>query len=138
MTFLITIFVYFVAVNLVAYRAFAIDKRKAINNERRTPEKTLLFWASVGGWIGAKVAQHRLRHKTYKQPFGSELNFIGMLQAACAVLLIGVFTALILVPTGVNFSRPPQTASPAPQAVQPVDGQLLISLRPPAARPATW
>ncbi|WP_366863221.1 DUF1294 domain-containing protein [uncultured Sulfitobacter sp.] len=138
MIFLITIFVYFVGVNIFAYRAFAIDKRKAINNDRRTSEKTLLFWASIGGWIGAKIAQHRLRHKTHKQPFGSELNFIGMLQVACMVLFIGVFTALAFVPTGANFRRPAQTASPVPQVVQPVDGQLLISLRPPAARPATW
>ncbi|MGJ8595092.1 DUF1294 domain-containing protein [Sulfitobacter sp.] len=133
---LIPIFIYFIGVNLIAYRAFANDKRKAINKEQRTSEKTLLFWASIGGWIGAKIAQRRLRHKTYKQPFGSELNFIGMLQAACVVLFIGVFTALALVPTGAKFSRRAQTAVAVPQAVQPADGPTAISLRPPEVRPA--
>lgn len=137
MMFLITISIYFVGVNLIAYRSFANDKRKAINNERRTPEKTLLFWAGIGGWFGAKLAQHRLRHKTYKQPFGSELNFVGMLQAACAVLLIGVFTALALIPTGADFKRPEQVKSVAQPDVPPADGPPMISARPPAGRPAT-
>lgn len=137
MILLITILIYFAGVNLIAYSAFAADKRKAINKEQRTPEKTLLFWASIGGWIGAKIAQHKLRHKTYKQPFGRDLNFIGHLQAACAVLFLCVFIALAFVPTGADFSRPAQTVVAAPQAVQPADGPPLISLRPPAGRPAT-
>lgn len=65
---------YLLLANSLAYTAFAVDKSRAVNAERRIPERSLLILASLGGWIGAKVAQHRLRHKTRKQPFGLLLN----------------------------------------------------------------
>lgn len=134
MNLLILIILYFACVNLIAYRAFAHDKRCAIAKTQRTPEASLLFWAAVGGWIGAKIAQHRLRHKTYKQPFGRELNNIGMVQGIVAGTLIVVIATL-------TFATPDLTKSVlasnvAPQAVQPAAGPLGISLRPPAVRPA--
>ena len=65
---------YILLANALAYTAFAVDKSRAINAERRIPERSLLILATLGGWIGAKIAQHRLRHKTRKQPFGLLLN----------------------------------------------------------------
>ena len=65
---------YILLANTLAYTAFAVDKSRAIRAERRIPERSLLILATLGGWIGAKIAQHRLRHKTRKQPFGTLLN----------------------------------------------------------------
>ena len=65
---------YILLANALAYAAFAIDKSRAIRAQARIPERSLLILASLGGWIGAKIAQHRLRHKTRKQPFGILLN----------------------------------------------------------------
>ncbi len=123
--------IYLVGVNLVTYRAFAADKQFAINKTQRTPEKTLLLYAKSGGWIGAKTAQQKLRHKTYKQPFADNLNTIGKIQAACLMTVACIFTALILAPT-------PDEAHASLAAVadiQPAGAPVHVSLRPPAARP---
>ncbi len=50
------------------------DKLCAVRKWRRIPEVTLLFWAFVGGAIGAKTGQHFFRHKTRKEPFRTWLN----------------------------------------------------------------
>lgn len=137
MILLIPFVLYLAYVNAVAYRAFAADKQFAINKEQRTPEATLLHWARIGGWGGAKLAQQRLRHKSYKQPFGSQLNIIGMVQATSVILFVLILGVLALVPVESAVSQASRTATAAPQVAQPADGPLQISLRPPAARPAT-
>lgn len=53
----------------VAFLAYAFDKSAASNDQWRTPESTLHFFALVGGWPGALVAQRLLRHKSRKQSF---------------------------------------------------------------------
>lgn len=65
--------------NILAFAAFAVDKRRALEGEGRLPETTLLLLATIGGWIGAKLAQIILRHKSSKQPFGLLLNASGLL-----------------------------------------------------------
>ena len=65
---------YILLANTLAYTAFAVDKSRAQNAQARIPERSLLILATLGGWIGAKAAQYRLRHKTRKQPFGILLN----------------------------------------------------------------
>ncbi|WP_426034655.1 DUF1294 domain-containing protein [Cypionkella sp. TWP1-2-1b2] len=80
---------YILLANTLAYTAFAIDKSRAINAERRIPERSLLILATLGGWIGAKIAQHRLRHKTRKQPFGFLLNLsVLIIPGLCATAII--------------------------------------------------
>lgn len=66
----------FALINGLAYMAFRIDKGRAIEDGWRVPERTLLFLALIGGWLGAKAAQRRFRHKTRKEPFRSHLNTI--------------------------------------------------------------
>lgn len=62
--------------SLRAWFAFARDKERAINQEtkNRIPETKLLSLALTGGWLGAKLAQKKLRHKTRKEPFRRHLN----------------------------------------------------------------
>lgn len=45
--------VYLLAANMVAFVAFGIDKRKARKGRWRTPERTLMTMAAVGGALGA-------------------------------------------------------------------------------------
>lgn len=70
---------YILLANGLAYAAFAVDKSRAINAQSRIPERSLLILATLGGWIGAKIAQHRLRHKIRKQPFGILLNLSALI-----------------------------------------------------------
>ena len=56
-------------INCLAFAAFALDKHFAKKQMWRISEKTLLTMALFGGAMGAIIAQQRLRHKTYKQPF---------------------------------------------------------------------
>ncbi len=61
-----------VVLNLVTWASYRWDKRQAgRSNARRTPERTLLALAWLGGWLGALVAVygHRRRHKTRKMRF---------------------------------------------------------------------
>jgi uncharacterized membrane protein YsdA (DUF1294 family) len=73
---------YLAAINLMTFVAFALDKRAAHGRARRTPERTLLMLAAVGGSPGALAAQQMLRHKTRKEPFRSWLWGIAGAQAA--------------------------------------------------------
>ena len=64
MTFEIGMGVWVVLANVLAYVLFLRDKRAAIRGARRIPEDRLLAVAFLGGWLGAKLAQHLLRHST--------------------------------------------------------------------------
>ena len=54
------------AFSLVMY---SYDKNAATAHRQRTPEATLHLWALLGGWPGALIAQHVLRHKSRKASF---------------------------------------------------------------------
>ena len=58
-----------IAVNLVAFILYGEDKSYAKNNKRRIPEKVLLFWAWIGGSVGAFLGMRIFRHKTKKPKF---------------------------------------------------------------------
>jgi uncharacterized membrane protein YsdA (DUF1294 family) len=60
---------YLIGINLFAFAAFAVDKRRARLDGRRLSERSLLALAAIGGSVGAVCAQQLLRHKTRKQPF---------------------------------------------------------------------
>ncbi|CAK3873901.1 MULTISPECIES: DUF1294 domain-containing protein [unclassified Vibrio] len=61
--------VWYLVIGLVTFFVYAKDKRAAINGNWRVPEKTLHVFSVAGGWLGALLAQDKLRHKTQKQPF---------------------------------------------------------------------
>lgn len=49
--------------------AYGWDKRQAVINGRRVPERTLHILAFLGGWPGAWMGQRHFRHKTKKLSF---------------------------------------------------------------------
>ena len=61
--------VWYLVIGVVTFFVYAKDKRAAINGNWRVPEKTLHIFSVAGGWLGALIAQGKLRHKTQKQPF---------------------------------------------------------------------
>jgi uncharacterized membrane protein YsdA (DUF1294 family) len=61
--------VYAVAINGLAYAAYARDKGRARERGQRIPEVTLHLLELLGGWPGAFLAQRRLRHKCSKRPY---------------------------------------------------------------------
>ena len=63
--------VWYLVIGVVTFFVYAKDKRAAINGNWRVPEKTLHTFSVAGGWLGALIAQEKLRHKTQKQPFRS-------------------------------------------------------------------
>jgi uncharacterized membrane protein YsdA (DUF1294 family) len=82
---------YLLAVNLLTFGAFWLDKRRARQRLWRIPESKLLLLAVIGGWPGAKFAQRRFRHKTQKQPFAMILNVIGIIWAGAIIWAILAF-----------------------------------------------
>ena len=64
-----TLLAWYLVIGVVTFFVYAKDKRAAINVNWRVPEKTLHIFSVAGGWLGALIAQDKLRHKTQKQPF---------------------------------------------------------------------
>jgi uncharacterized membrane protein YsdA (DUF1294 family) len=85
------VFGYLCLANLLTYLSFGLDKRRAISGDWRLSERRLLMMALVGGWVGAKLAQRRFRHKTRKEPFRTQLNLIGVLQVVVVVVMLVPF-----------------------------------------------
>jgi len=60
---------YLILVNLIAFILYGADKSYAKKGKRRIPERTLLFWAWIGGSIGAFLGMRIFHHKTLKPKF---------------------------------------------------------------------
>lgn len=56
-------------INLLTFFIYGADKFAARKGWQRVPEKNLLLFGVLGGWIGALAGQQLFRHKTLKQPF---------------------------------------------------------------------
>ncbi len=61
--------IYLIAINLIAFCIFAIDKFLAISDNWRISEKTLLTISILGGATGGWIAMQTFRHKTRKPKF---------------------------------------------------------------------
>ncbi|MEP4545921.1 MAG: DUF1294 domain-containing protein [Saccharospirillum sp.] len=59
----------YLVMSLLCYAAYALDKAAAQNGRWRIAENSLHLLALFGGWPGARIAQHRFRHKTQKAAF---------------------------------------------------------------------
>ncbi len=61
--------IYLAIINIVAFVAYGVDKWKAKNAKWRTPEKTLILLAALGGALGAYAGMKYFRHKTQHKKF---------------------------------------------------------------------
>ena len=81
-------------VNIVAFAAYGIDKRKAQKGRWRIPESTLLLLAFFGGAPGALMGMRAFRHKTKHRKFKILVPLFLVLQIALAGWLIYRSSAL--------------------------------------------
>ena len=83
------IIIYLIAINVITFLVYGIDKWKAKRSKWRIPKATLLGLAVIGGsigaWLGMKVWHHKTMHKKFK--FGLPVIIIIQL------LIIGYFVA---------------------------------------------
>lgn len=84
--------IYLIIINLVAFLAMYIDKRKAKYGRWRIPEQTLFVLALIGGSIGAIAGMYIFRHKTKKLRFSVGFPVILVLQI---ILIISLWNDFI-------------------------------------------
>ena len=76
---------YLIAINVVTFLVYGIDKWKAKQGSWRISEATLLILAVIGGSIGALLGMKVWRHKTMHKKFKYGLPLILIIQ----IILIG-------------------------------------------------
>ena len=82
---------YLVAVNILAFVCFGVDKQKAKAHQWRISENTLLGIAICGGSLGAICGMRLFHHKPKHPKFTIGLPVILLLQAIAAVVAYTVF-----------------------------------------------
>lgn len=92
------IYIYLIAINLIAFGAMALDKSKARHHRQRISEAMLLTLAAVGGSVGAIAAMLCFRHKTRHLKFTLGLPAILCLQLLLLWLIVhgGAFWAAVV------------------------------------------
>lgn len=78
---------YLLAINIVSFFLYGIDKYKAKKNKWRISEATLLMMAVIGGSIGAWVGMRLWHHKTMHKKFKYGIPIIIILQVSLVVYL---------------------------------------------------
>ena len=74
------ILIYLLIINIIAFLAMLIDKKKAEKGKWRIKESTLLILALIGGSIGAIAGMYTFHHKTKKPRFFIGIPVIIVLQ----------------------------------------------------------
>jgi uncharacterized membrane protein YsdA (DUF1294 family) len=86
---------YLLAINLLTFAIYWLDKRAAVRGDRRIPESTLLMCGFGGGTLAAIFAQQKLRHKTRKRAFQIKFWLLTMLQIILLITQPGPLGAII-------------------------------------------
>ena len=77
---------YLIAINIVTFIVYGIDKVKAMKGKWRISEATLLILAAIGGSIGALLGMKVWHHKTMHKKFKYGLPLILLVQIALIAL----------------------------------------------------
>lgn len=80
---------YLVAINVTAFLAAAVDKRRAKRGRWRLPERTLWLLALLCGSAGLYFGMLVFRHKTQRPLFRFGVPALLVLQAGILLLLLG-------------------------------------------------
>lgn len=78
---------YLVIINALTFLIFGADKRRAVRDRRRVPERTLFLLAAIGGSVGALLGMYVFRHKTRHWTFCVGIPAILLLQIALPILI---------------------------------------------------
>ncbi len=82
------IIIHLTAINLITFVLYGTDKLLAKTDKRRIPERVLLFFAILGGSIGALTAMLLFRHKTRKKKFSVTVPIIAFIECAFCVFCL--------------------------------------------------
>lgn len=82
------LFYYLVAVNVVTFIVYGLDKWKARRGRWRIPESALLWLAVLGGSPAALLAMRLFRHKTKHSKFRYGVPMILAVQVGVTILLM--------------------------------------------------
>lgn len=80
--------VYLIAINLIAFCLFGIDKRRSIKGASRIPERRLHLMGFMGGFVGGYAGMALFRHKTQKMSFKISFFFASLLSAVLLFFLV--------------------------------------------------
>ena len=86
---------YYVLINIVLYVTMVIDKKKAIKDQWRIPEKNMFIMAVLGGGLGGLCAMVFKRHKNRHLDFIMVFTMTSILHMIAAFLLIGKFAFIM-------------------------------------------
>ncbi|MCF0105811.1 MAG: DUF1294 domain-containing protein [Holdemanella sp.] len=79
---------YLIIINIITFFLYGLDKRLAIQHERRIKEATLLLsFPLLGGTIGAMAGMVIFHHKTKKAYFKIGLTIILILQIVLCIYI---------------------------------------------------
>ena len=84
---------YLLAINVITFIVYDIDKLKARKAKWRIPEATLLMLAVIGGSLGAWLGMRIWHHKTLHKKFRYGIPAILVVQIALAVYITTRITA---------------------------------------------
>lgn len=84
-------FIAITVLSVITFIMFWLDKKFAVGNHWRIPERTLMFMASVGGSAGALIAMEFFRHKTSKEPFPRLIPRIIIIQLVIYIVIANIF-----------------------------------------------
>ena len=82
------ILLYLLIVNAAGFLLMLVDKRKAQKKLWRTPERTLMLTAAIGGSVGILSGMYTFRHKTKHLKFTLGIPVILILQILAVVRLL--------------------------------------------------
>ena len=82
------IIAYLIIINIAGIMSMYIDKKRAIKKKWRIPEKTLFFFAILGGSVGSIAGLHLFRLKTKHWYFVIGMPFILIIQIVLLFYLL--------------------------------------------------
>ncbi len=94
-TIMAVILGYYILINLIMYIAMSIDKKRAIKDGWRVPEKNLYLLAVLGGGVGGLAAMILKHHKNRHLDFVMVYTITAILHFMVAFLLIGKFAFVV-------------------------------------------
>ena len=81
---------YLLAINIVSFFLYGIDKYKAKRGKWRISEATLIMMAAIGGSVGAWDGMQLWHHKTMHKKFKYGIPLIIIMQIALLVICIQI------------------------------------------------
>ena len=89
------IVIYLLIVNAVGFYMMWSDKRKAIKDAWRTPERNFFIVALIGGSVGCWAGMQTFRHKTKHIKFTVGIPMIMLLQIMAVLWITGQGYSLV-------------------------------------------